>query len=582
MALLIAFAFLAGVGTALSPCVLPVLPVALSAGATGGARRPLGIVTGLALSFTFATVALVYVIHALGLPDGLLRTLAIIALIGFGVALVVPPVAARVEGWLSGLTGRLGAPGRHGGDGFWSGALLGVSLGFVYAPCAGPILAGVITVSASQSFTAGRLATAFAYGIGSAAALYVLMRAGRRLTARLAARSGRFQQVLGGVMVVVAILMLANVDTRFQTAIAKDLPDFLVNPTKGLEDSHSAQRQLAALRGGKHATKAGGGRQAAAGARLPVIASAPEIVGTQRWFNTPGGRPLTLAGLRAQHRVVLIDFWTYTCINCLRTLPHVTAWDARYRRDGLTVIGVHTPEFPFEKNASNVAAAVKQNGIRYPVAQDNDQATWNAFGNQYWPAKYLIDSHGQVRYVHFGEGDYGVTEKAIRSLLAETGAATPAGMTNPRAQVPAAGVTTPETYLGAARADGFLNGPIEPGAHDYGGGTPDLPDDTFAYRGRWTVSDESARAGPGARLHARFGARRVFLVLGSPSRARSMRVLLDGKPIPDRLAGPDVHGGSARIEAQRLYGLVDLPAVGTHVLTLEPEAGIDGYAFTFG
>ena len=582
MALLIAFAFFAGVGTALSPCVLPVLPVALSAGATGGARRPLGIVTGLALSFTFATVALVYVIHALGLPDGLLRTLAIVALIAFGVALVVPPVAARVEAWLSSLTGRLGAPGSRGGDGFWSGVLLGTSLGFVYAPCAGPILAGVITVSASQSFTAGRLATALSYGIGSAVALYVLMRAGRRLTARLAARSGRFQQALGAVMVVVAVLMLANVDTRFQTAIAKDLPGFLVDPTKDLENSHSAQRQLAALRGKRHTTNAAGGKQAATGARLPVIASAPEIVGTQRWFNTPGGRPLTLAGLQAQHRVVLVDFWTYTCINCLRTLPHVTVWDARYRRAGLTVIGVHTPEFPFEKNASNVASAVKQNGIHYPVAQDNDQATWDAFGNQYWPAKYLIDAHGQVRYVHFGEGDYGVTEKAIRSLLAEDGAARLGGMTRARAQVPAAGLTTPETYLGAARADGFLNGPIQPGAHDYGAGNPDLPDDAFAYRGRWTVSGESARAGAGARLQARFGARRVFLVLGSPGRARSMRVLLDSKPIPDRLAGPDVHGGSARITGQRLYRLVDLPSVGSHLLTLEPEAGIDGYAFTFG
>ncbi|HEX8074929.1 MAG TPA: cytochrome c biogenesis protein DipZ [Thermoleophilaceae bacterium] len=581
MALLILFAFLAGVGTALSPCVLPVLPVALSAGASGGPRRPLGIVTGLALSFTFATVALVYVIHALGLPDGLLRTLAIVALIGFGVALVVPPFAARIEAWLSSLTGRAGSPSRRG-DGFWSGVLVGVSLGFVYAPCAGPLLAGVITVSASQSFTAGRLATAFAYGIGSALALYVLMRAGRRLTARLAARSMRFQQALGAVMVAVAVLMLANVDMRFQTAIASDLPSFLVNPTEKLENSGSARKELAGLRGDRRSAKAGGGRQAARGSRLPVIAPAPEIVGTQRWFNTPGGRPLTLASLRARHRVVLIDFWTYTCINCLRTLPHVTAWDARYRKDGLTVIGVHTPEFPFERSASNVSSAVRQNGIRYPVAQDNDRATWDAFGNQYWPAKYLIDANGHVRYVHFGEGEYGVTESAIRSLLAEAGADRLGAMTRASAQVPAEGVTTPETYLGAARAEGFANGPIAPGSRDYGRGRPALPPDAFAFRGRWRVGLESARAGPGARLHVEFQARRVFLVLGSPGRARAMRVLLDGKPLPDRLAGSDVRGGVARIEGQRLYRLVDLPAVGRHELTLAPAAGIEGYAFTFG
>jgi len=572
----VVFAFVAGAGTALSPCVLPVLPIALSAGAAGGRRRPLGIVTGLALSFTFATVALVYVIDALGLPDDLLRTVAIVVLIGFGVALVVPPVAARIEAWLSRLT-RRAEP--RAGDGFGSGLIVGASLGFVYAPCAGPILAGVITVSASQSFTAGRLTTALAYGLGSATALYALLLAGRRVTRRLSARSGRFQQALGTVMVVLAVLMLLDLDTRFETAIAKDLPSFLVNPTKDIESGGDVKRQLSQLRGRAAQARGGGGRQAAAGSPLPVLGRAPALAGLGRWFNA---RPLTLAELRAQHRVVLIDFWTYTCINCIRTLPHVTAWDARYRRDGLTVIGVHTPEFPFEKDSSNVAAAVRQNGIHYPVAQDNDYGTWNAFGNQYWPAKYLIDVRGRVRYAHFGEGDYGVTEKAIRSLLAEAGATRLGATTRARAQVPAPGVTTPETYLGAARAQGFANGEIRAGARDYGRAPARLRPDEFAYGGRWTVSDESARAGPRARLAVRFRARRVFLVLGSPGRARSLRVRLDGRAVPARLAGADVRGGRARIGAQRLYRLVDLPRVGRHRLTLEFERGIDGYAFTFG
>ncbi|MEA2309502.1 MAG: hypothetical protein QOI65_1788 [Thermoleophilaceae bacterium] len=581
MALLIAFAFVAGAGTALSPCVLPVLPIALSAGAAGGRRRPLGIVTGLAVSFTYATVALVYVIDALGLPDDLLRTLAIVALAGFGLALVLPPVGARIEAALSRLTSRA-APRRGGGDGFGSGLLVGASLGLVYAPCAGPILAGVITVSASQPFTASRLTTALAYGLGSATALYVLMLAGRRLTRRLAGTSGRFQQVLGAVMVVVAVLMLFDLDTRFQTAIAKDLPSFLVNPTKDLENGGHVKRELAKFRGARNGTigaRVGGGSRGGSASSLPVLGDEPELAATGRWFNSA---PLTLAGLRGRHRVVLVDFWTYTCINCIRTLPHVTAWDARYRRDGLTILGVHTPEFPFEKDPSNVAAAVRQNGIHYPVVQDNEYGTWNAFGNQYWPAKYLIDARGRVRYVHFGEGDYGVTERAIRSLLAEAGAARLGGMTHARGQVPANGVTTPETYLGAARADGYANGPITAGAHDYGRGRPRLGQDEFAYRGRWTVTGESARAGAGARIHVRFGARRVFLVLGSPGRTRSLRVLLDGHPVPDRLAGADVHHGRAAVGPHRLYRLIDLPRVGHHVLTLEPESGIDGYAFTFG
>jgi cytochrome c biogenesis protein CcdA/thiol-disulfide isomerase/thioredoxin len=577
MALLILFAFIAGVGTALSPCVLPVLPIALSAGATGGRRRPLGIVTGLALSFTFVTVALVYVIHWLGLPNDLLRNIAIVGLIAFGLALAVPPVGDRLEAWLSRIVPV--HPSGRGGEGFGSGLFLGFGLGAVYAPCAGPILAGVITLSASQTFTAGRLATALAYGIGSAVALYFLMIGGRRVTRRLSRRSGRFQQALGGVMVLVAVLMLANLDTRFQTAIANDLPDFLVNPTGGLEKSGSVKKQLADVRGGK-----GGATETPdvpQGSALPKLFPAPAIQGTQQWFNTPGGRGLDLAALRRQHRVVLIDFWTYTCINCIRTLPQLKAWDAKYRDTGLTIVGVHTPEFPFEKDAGNVRSAVAQNGIRYPVAQDNDYATWNAYRNQYWPAEYLIDANGVVRYVHFGEGEYPKTERAIRSLLSEAGEGQLGGMAHARVQTPT-GLATPETYLGSARAERFENGPIRDGVHDYGGGKPQVPRDHLAYRGKWGIVPDGAVAGPRARLFLNFRARDVYLVLGSPDHARKMRVLLDGRPVKPSNAGPDVHGGVVRVGAQRLYRLVSLPKAGDHELELRPEAGTRGYAFTFG
>src|SRR3954467_9156550 len=279
MALLVLFALVAGAATAVSPCVLPVLPVVLSAGATGGRRRPLGIVTGLTLSFTFATVALVYVIDALGLPDNLLRSIAIVVLLLFGVTLLVPPLAAGVE---AGLPRRAPQARRGTADGgFWSGLIVGLSLGPVYAPCAGPILAGVITVSASQSFDAGRLAVALSYGLGSAVVLYFLMLGGRRAIAPLARRGTAFQIAMGAVMVLVGLAMLGNYDIRFQNAIATDLPAFLVDPSKSLEDTASARAALVDLRGGGHgvgaeATGAAPEEGAHGALKLPVLGKAPE------------------------------------------------------------------------------------------------------------------------------------------------------------------------------------------------------------------------------------------------------------------------------------------------------------------
>jgi cytochrome c biogenesis protein CcdA/thiol-disulfide isomerase/thioredoxin len=593
MALLMLFGFVAGAGTALSPCVLPVLPIALSAGATGGRRRPLGIVAGLALSFTFATVALVYVISALGLPDDLLRKLAIAVLIAFGVMLMIPPLAARVEAMMSRFAGRAGVAGA-GGDGFWSGTAVGAGLGLVYAPCAGPILAGVITVSASQPFTAGRLAVALSYGIGSAVVLYFLMLGGRRLTAPLARRGSGLQIAMGAVMIVVALAMAGNYDVKFQNKIAGSLPGFLVNPTEGLEDTASAKSALSDIRGeeahgvGSEATSAAiavreskkkeAGDAGTQGSGLPVIGVAPEFVDNQQWFNTPSNKPLTLRSLRG--RVVLVDFWTYSCINCLRTLPYLTAWDRTYRKDGLTIVGVHSPEFPFEKEASNVQEAIERNGIHYPVVQDNDLATWSAYGNQYWPSEYFIDSRGRVRFAHYGEGEYGEKEKIIRELLAEAGR--PVAQHDSGAHGIAASklVTTPETYLGAARAERFTNPMLSPGSHDFAKAPAPGPNE-FAYSGRWRITLDSATA-EGGSLALDFGARRVYLVLGSPDQARRLRVLLDGRPIPAGIAGSDVHNGVVNVKAQRLYNLVDLPRVGNHLLQLEPEAGVSGYAFTFG
>jgi cytochrome c biogenesis protein CcdA/thiol-disulfide isomerase/thioredoxin len=575
MALLMLFALVAGAGTALSPCVLPILPAVLSVGVTGGRRRPLGVVTGLALSFTFATVGLVYVIDVLGLPNGIARDLAIVVLFAFGISLLIPPIGDRVEAFASRLAP---GPARFHGEGFGSGLAVGASLGLVYAPCAGPILAGVIVVSAAQDFTAGRLAVALSYAVGSSVVLYLLLLGGRRLADRLAPIRGRVQMAMGAVMVLVAVAMTANLDTRFQTAVASDLPDFLVNPTGGLERSGAVAPDLAAVRqGGKPIVDPS---QLDRDVSLGSYGQAPDFTGTQEWFNTPDGEGLSMDDLRG--KVVLIDFWTYTCINCIRTLPYLEAWQQRYGDKGFTVVGVHSPEFPFEKDAGNVAASIRQNHLTYPVVQDNDLATWDAWGNQYWPADYLVDAQGNVRDAHFGEGDYDHTEQAIRSLLREAGHSELGAGARASAQAPSAGSITPETYLGAARARGWVNGPIHPGDQSFGAAPAALEADQFAYSGNWGITEEDATAGTGARIDLQFNARRVFLVLGSPDRARSVQVLLDGRPIPANLAGADVRHGRATIQAQRLYRLVDLSAVAEHRLSLILDPGISGYAFTFG
>ncbi len=560
--LLVVFAFVAGAGTALSPCVLPVLPALLSAGATGGRRRPLGIVLGLAVTFTVTIVGLATVVDGVGLGDSAVRTVAIVVLAAFGVAVAVPAVGARLEAPLSGLA-RFGP--RSAGRGFWSGLAVGAALGFVYAPCAGPILAAVVSVGAASGAT---VATGLAYALGSAAVLLVLALAGRALAdrVRLAGRGPGVQRALGAVMVLTAVAMTLQLDVRFESAIADRLPAAVVNPTRSLEGSGAVKKRLAGLRPpSRFANAAGGG-----GDSLPDYGAAPDFTGNQRWFNTPGGRPLTLAGLRG--RVVLVDFWTYTCINCLRTLPHLEAWDRAYRAAGLTIVGVHSPEFTFEKNAANVERAIRREGIHYPVAQDNEMATWDAWSNEYWPADYLIDARGRVRHAHFGEGAYEETEAAIRSLLREAGAARLGAGAKPARTYDPARDTTPETYLGLARAERFLPAPGRPGTSSYAAYRGELPVSHFTLGGTWTLTAESARAGADATLTGRVVGKDVYLVLSPPARgAGTVRVALDARPRT-----------TVRVTRQRLYHLVSLPRAGEHVLALRFSAGVAGYAFTFG
>jgi thiol-disulfide isomerase/thioredoxin len=442
---------------------------------------------------------------------------------------------------------------------------------------------------------------ALAYAAGSALVLLAITLGGRRLFERVrrAGRGPQLQRALGVVMVLTAVAIITNADVSFDQFVAQNIPD--VNLTAGLECSRSVTGRLHEITGRKAKFAPANGSAACGGSAtavhparanasqatliadaqgLPSLGAAPDFTETQRWFNTPAGRPLTLSSLRG--RVVLVDFWTYTCINCIRTLPYLKAWDSAYRNKGLTIVGVETPEFAFEHDAGNVANAIGQFGLHYPVAQDNNMGTWNAYGNQYWPADYLIDAHGQVRYTAFGEGDYDKTETAIRALLAESGSA-PAGKGRPTGVVVPSRLTTPETYLGSARAQGWLNAP-KPGQRDYGPpATGGLPVNEFAYSGVWKVSDQPATAISSAGIDVEFQAKDVYLVLSSPGeRPLPVQVLLDGRPVPARDAGGDVHAGALTVRGQRLYTLLSLARSERHHLALHFAPGISGYAFTFG
>ena len=596
MVLLLLFALIAGAGTAITPCVLPVVPALLASSATGGRRRPIGIVVGLAATFTIAIVLLAQLVKGVGLASGAARTLAIAVLIVFGVALLIPDVTARLEAPLSRLA-RFGPKTR--GTGFWSGLAVGGALGFVCAPCAGPILAAVTSVSASSGANARVVAVAIAYSVGLSAVMLVYAFAGRAVINRIR-RVGRgygVQRALGVVLLATGVLMIFNVDVRFEEALAKDtsLPAILVDPTRSLENSNAVQKRLASLRPTSRfvtAQKVASAKPVSTEAErevaipgvqtpsLPDLGNAPEFTDTQDWFNTPGDRPLTLKELRGH--VVLIDFWTYTCINCLRTLPYVKGLYAQYHKYGLDVIGVETPEFTFEQEAGNVRQAIASDGIKYPVVQDNKYGTWDAWQNEYWPAEYLVDAKGQVRHYQFGEGDYKESEAAVRALLADAGATSLPSPMTATAIMPSAGLGTPETYLNTQRQQGFATS-IHNGVYDYRAPSG-LNVNQFALGGEWDGSSESiAPAAAGASISGAVQAAKVYLVLTSAGNVpRQGRVLLDGRPLPDAHAGTDVKNGVLTVTGERLYSLISFPTAQQFAFTVQLPPGVTAYDFTFG
>ncbi|HLF79681.1 MAG TPA: cytochrome c biogenesis protein DipZ [Dehalococcoidia bacterium] len=578
MIILLFFAFLSGLLTIAAPCIWPLLPVVLSSSALRGHRRPVGLTLGILISFGIITLSISYLVHLLGFDASLLRTIAVIVLAVMGATLLFPALTKIIEGLVSRIVG--GAGWTKSGAGFWPGFISGLPLGVVWAPCAGPILATIATLAATRTVGVSIILVTIAYLIGIGIPLFIFSYAGQHFvqTTRFLSRyTGTMQKVFGVAIVGTAGLIFFNWDTRLQAELLTAVPSYS-NFINRLERNSAVTTELNKIKGIESA-----GVSVDKDRMFNASDPAPEFKGITRWLNLPPDQnSLSLEQLRG--KVVLIDFWTYTCINCIRALPHATAWYNEYKDDGLVVIGVHTPEFAFERDTSNVEQAIQRFGIRYPVAQDNEYATWKAYRNQYWPAKYLIDKDGNLRRVEYGEGEYDKTEQAIRELLREAGAKLPGGLTGTPDNTPKV-LSSPESYLGADRMINYYpNASIDEGDHTDLQTDPKLSLNSFDFGGDWNVQAEYSQTVFNAVLEYNFHGEHVYLVMHKPSEGiGTIRVLVDGSPVDGVNAGADVQNGLVTVDSDRLYELVDLKGdPGRHILRLEFSPGIQLFAFTFG
>lgn len=570
---LVIIGLLGGLITGISPCILPVLPVIFL---TGGAQsatfdgepvpasrwRPFLVILGLVTSFTLVTLIGSLVLGLLNLPQDIIRWLGIAVLVIIGVALLVPALERIIEKPFQRLGRRTEV--KNTGSGFG----VGLALGTVFVPCAGPVLAAIIVAGATGRIGVDTIVLTVSFAIGVAIPLLVFALAGRGLIERIKAFRSRERglRIAAGVaMLALAVGLVFNLPQVLQRLV----PDYTAQLQRGLTDNPDARRALDL--GGlvtdenRDLDKCTNGA-----AELESCGTAPRITGIEQWLNTPGGAGIDLADEKG--KVVLIDFWAYSCINCQRSIPHVVAWDAAYRDLGLQVIGVHSPEYAFEKDAANVADGARGFGITYPVALDNSLATWTNYRNRYWPANYLIDAQGVVRHISFGEGNYAATEKLIRELLqdANPDVVLPAP-TEVADETPESGQLTRETFLGSSKDVNFA-GPdayrAGEGVYEYPG---EQPADTFALEGEWNIETQyatpSGGAGGGIRLD--FRAREVRIVLSGEG---EVRVRLDS--------------GSEKAIAvsgtPRSYALLDRDDVGRGVLEIEVSPGVQAYSFTFG
>ncbi len=579
MELLLVFAFVSGLITILAPCIWPLLPIILSATATGGHRKPLGITLGIIFSFGLVTLTISYIVKVIPFDPNVLRLFAVVVIGLLGFTLLIPKLSGILEGYVSRLSGKFAI--QNQGNGFWAGLLTGLALGIVWTPCAGPILATIATLAATQQVNSSIILVTIVYVIGVGIPLFLFATLGRRLflgSKRLSPYLGRIQQIFGGVMILTAVLIFTNYDKVLQVKLLDFFPSYGSFIVK-LESNSSIKQQLDNLKGGtnKNDDMIGKPFDMTDSNGLPNLGKAPEFVGINNWLNS---KPLTMSELRG--KVVLIDFWTYTCINCIRTLPHVTGWYNKYKDQGFVVVGVHTPEFEFEKDTKNVENAIKQYKIDYPVAQDNDYATWNAYSNQYWPAKYLIDANGVVRYIHFGEGKYEETEKTIQDLLKEAGKNIDSPLQKMDDQTPKS-QNSPETYLGSKRMQYLVpNGKVETGSYRFTL-SKNIPVNYFSFGGEWDVMSEYSSSRKGSVIEHNFQASKVFLVMRpTDNKSKKVKVFLDGKLVTSG-SGKDVINGIVTVDSDRLYELINLESWGNHTLRLEfQDAETEVFAFTFG
>ncbi|HWY80237.1 MAG TPA: cytochrome c biogenesis protein DipZ [Candidatus Sulfotelmatobacter sp.] len=579
MILLLAFSFLAGFVTILAPCIWPVLPIVLSSSIAGGKghQKPLGITLGVMLSFTIFTLSISYFVKIFHFDPNVLRIFAVIIIAFLGLTMIIPALETRFELVVSRLANILGQNSKSKqGSGFLSGFITGLSLGIIWSPCAGPILATIATLAATGQVSFQVILVTLMYVTGVGVPLFAFAYGGQQFIVRargINKYTGRIQQAFGILMIVAAIAIFTNYDQTLQLQLLNKFPA-LGTAVNGFENSNLVKNQLDQLKG--KTTTQSIDTSSIFNANQP----APDFVGIDKWLNTD--KPLTIASLKG--KVVLVDFWTYTCINCIRTLPHVTSWYDKYNKAGFVVVGVHTPEFQFEHDTQNVRNAIKRYNIHYPVAQDNEYATWNIYSNQYWPAEYLIDANGTIRRTEFGEGKYDQMELAIRSLLQETGKKV-TGLPEATADKTPQTEISPETYLGSKRMQYYFpSGSLSNGMQQFSL-SDNLSQNSFSYGGQWTIYDEYAVSESNATLNYNFTASKVFIIL-RPGSARNptVRVYLDGKSIDSSQAGSDVINGVITVASDRLYNVVDLKdKTENHILKFEFQTtGTQAFTLTFG
>src|SRR3990167_2701034 len=575
MILLIAFAFLAGIITVLSPCILPILPIILTSSIGGqntGKSRPMGVIIGFVLSFTFFTLFLSTIVRLSGISADTLRLMSVFIIASFGVSLLIPAFQVFLESLFSKLARFI--PTSQNRTGFNGGLLIGFSVGLLWTPCVGPILASVISLAITGTVTFDAFLITLAYSLGTAIPMFLIILGGQNALKRvpwLLANTTKIQKAFGVLMIVTAVGIYFNIDRRFQTYILETFPQYGVGLTK-FEDNEMIKKQLEKKNAAEMKDEDKG--KPMFDLVEPKGVKAPAIIPGGVWFNSD---PKTLEQLKG--KVVVIDFWTYSCINCQRTLPYLRNWWDKYKDKGLVIIGVHSPEFEFEKNKENVAKAISDFKLSYPIVQDNDFATWRAYNNRYWPAKYFIDKEGYIRYSHFGEGSYDESEKVIQELFKEAGASDVSlEINNPVYQINA---KTPEIYLGYGRIEHFASPEIIKrdtlGTYT----SPEkLGNNQVAYEGNWSVMKEYANPQKGAKLTLNFDAKEVFLVMRTKGTPAKVTVYIDDTM---QNFGEDNINGFVTVDSDRLYKLINLSSPGRHILRFEFEDNnAELFAFTFG